>query len=293
MNLKKAVLIVICGLSLGLPAKGEILFEAFYRIEKDQRHTGYMVQRLSKNKLGQRVLSSYIRSKFNGNEVYVTSKSIAHAAKGKPVETTHTSNANGVPYTISAKFNKAGKGTINFYSNNSRRANLIQSAQGGPLPSAFLFYLTDFPKFQAGKKYAYSAFFEENGQTQIGQLSLLAAKESDGKRVLQILNDDSGQPVENFVGENGEPLGSRSVATGTVSFWVATKEEAVADMAYPTGEMTKLFGDLPMGKKNQWSKSTNLKAVALIDSFTVWDGARAISSAPSGTVMPLPIRKLP
>jgi len=293
MSLKNAILALFSGLILSLPAQGEVLFEAFYRIEKNQRHTGYMIQRLATDKQGRRVLSSYIRSKYNGNEVYVTSKSIAHAGEGKPIETTHTSNSNGVPYTVSAKFNKAGKGTVRFHSNNSRRPNLVQSALGAPLPSAFLFFLTDFPKFQAGKKYAYSAFFEENGQTQIGQLSLLAAKESDSKRVLQILNDDSGQPVENFVGDNGEPLGSRSVATGTVAFWVATKEEAVADMTYPTGEMTKLFGDLPVGKKNQWSKSPNLKAISIIESFTIWDGARAISSTAPGTVLPLPTRKLP
>jgi hypothetical protein len=291
MSLKSAFIALFCGLFLTGQARAEILFEAFYRIEKNRSHTGYMIQRLSTDKAGNRVLSSYIRSKYNGGEVYVTSKSTAKPGKAAPVETVHTSNAGGVPFSIISRF-KNGKGVITYHSNNSRKANLTETAQTAPYPSAFMFFMTDFAKFQPGKKYAYSAFFEENGRTQIGKLSLLGAKEGAGKRVFQILNDDSGQPVENFVAENGEPLGSRSVSTGSTAYWVATKEEAVGDMTYPTGEMTKLFGDLPQGKKNVWSKAAGFESIKVIDAFTLWNGARAVSSSAAGEVLPLPMRSL-
>jgi len=291
MSLKNAILALFCGLFLNSLAHAEILFEAFYRIENKGRHTGYMIQRLSSDNQGQRVLSSYIRSKYQGNEVYVTSRSVAKPGKGECVETEHSSNANGVPYTIKSVFKK-GKGTITYHSNNSRKANLTETAAVATYPSAFMFFLTDFTKFQPGKKYAYTAFFEENGRTQIGQLSLLGAKEGAGKRVFQILDDDSGQPVESFVGESGEPLGSRNVGTGTTVYWVATKEEAVGDMTYPTGEMTKLFGDLPQGKKNQWVKAPGFRSHGIIDAFGKWDGSRTVSSSPKSGVLPLPLRSL-
>lgn len=290
MTLRIALVAVLL---LSATAQAEILFEAFYRIEKGGRHTGYLIQRLATGKGEERVLSTYIRSRDGDSEFYTTSRSVAKAGNAEPVETAHTTGGSGaIPYTILSKF-KNGKATINYHSNNSRKPSLTETAQIAPYPSAFMYFVADFPKFQPGKKYAYSAFFESQGETQIGQLSVLGAKPGAGHRVLQILNDDSGQPVEGFVADNGEPLGSRSTATNTVVFWVATKEEAVADMTYPTGEMTKLFGDLPQGRKNIWSKSPGFRSLSIIESLTAWDGARSISSSPASSVLPLPLRKLP
>lgn len=267
-------------------APAEILFEAFYRIEKSGRHTGYMVQRLSRNN-GQKTLSTYIRTRRGDREYYVTSKSVAGEKSGASVETVHISNTTGAPFRIAAKFNK-GKGTVSFYSNNARKPGLVNHFEVSPYPSAFLFYTADLPQFQIGKKYAYTAFYEENGRTQVGLLSLLGSRENAGVKVLQILNDDSGQPLENFVGLNGEPLGSRSISTGVTVYWVSSKDEAVGNLTYPTGEMTMLFGDLPQGKKNSWSQASNFHAKPVIESFPVWNGLRSISSENSGRVLPLP-----
>jgi len=275
-------------LTLCTSVQAEVLFEAFYRLERGGRHTGYVVQRVSSDK-GLKTVSTYVRSRQGDEEVFVTSKSVAQAGAGTPVETIHSSNNSGAPYRIHAKFNK-GKGTVSFFSNNSRKANLVETAQPSPFPIAFLFYAGDLSKFETGKKYSYTAFAEEAGRMQIGWLSVLNSKEAGGKRVLQLLNDDSGQPVENFVNENGHPLGARSVATDSVCFWVATKEEAVGDMTYPTGEMTALFGDLPQGKKNPWIKQAKFKSYDLITSFPKWDGERHVSSqSTTGTLM-LPLR---
>ncbi len=291
MTSKKAFIALFCGLFLSLHAHGEVLFESFYRLERNNRHTGYLIQRLSSDAKGNKLLSTYIRSRVGDRESYTAVKSVAKAGKGSPIETTHVSNSSGAPYKIHAQF-KNGKATIGYHSNNARKAGSVETASNPAYPSAFMFYLADLGKFQPGKKYSYTAFFEENGRNQVGQLSLLGAKDAAGKRVFQLLNDDSGQPIESFVAENGDPLGSRSISTGTVCFWVATKEEAIGDMTYPTGEMTALFGDIPTGKKNLWSKSPNFKAVDIIQSFTTWDGSRSLTSPPAAQVLPLPVRSL-
>ncbi|NJM09680.1 MAG: hypothetical protein HC883_01915 [Bdellovibrionaceae bacterium] len=272
--------------------QAEILFEAFYRIEKNGRHTGYVVQRVSSDGKGHKTASTYVRTKFGDKELFSTSKSVAKAGKGTPVESVHSSDNTGAPFRIAADF-KDNQGLVTFYSSKSKKSAIVEKAQPAPFPSAFLFYAADLPKLQHDKKYNYTAFFEESGRTQVGQLSVLGSKApgpSGAKNILHVLNDDSGQPVENFIAESGEPLGSRSEVTGSVCFWVATKEEAVGTMTYPTGEMTSLFGDLPQGKKNPWSTLRGFDSSALIKSFQTWDGNRSVSSTPATSeVLPLPL----
>ncbi len=291
MTLRVAVLAFISALLLSSTAQAEVLFEAFYRIETSQKHTGYLIQRLAHDSKGHRVLSFYIRTRQGDQEFFITSKSKAKQGSGAPIETSYTSNFNGAPFTIDSKFKKDHVAVF-YFSNYARKPSYTEKAKLAPIPSAFMYFLADLAQFQPGKKYHYTAYFEENAKTQIGQLSLLGAKDVGGKRVLQILNDDSAQPVETFVSESGQVLGSRNAANDTVVYWVASKNEAVGDLAFPTGELTKLFGDLPQGKKNEWSKQTDLKSSSIIAQFTTWRSDRSLSSSQVTGTLPLPLRKL-
>lgn len=264
--MRSAVLTLFFGLTLAGAAQAEILFEAFYRVEKYGKHYGYGVQRVSADKSGNKTVITYLRSRAGDGEASISSKSVAKSGTLSPIETDHTYIEAGQTQKIMGKF-AGGKGVVHFHSKKGRKPQSVEKISRGLFPSAFLFYVTEWSKMQTKTPYRYDAFAEEAGENRIGFLTVLGTQKAGNASFMHVLNDDSGAPVENFLSVRGEPLGSRSTANGVVAFWVPTKELAAADMAFPTGEMTSLFGDLPAGTKNPWSKVENFDARKVIKSF--------------------------
>lgn len=266
MGLRNTVLTLFFGLTLAGAAHAEILFEGFYRVEKNGKHHGYGVQRVSVDKSGKKTVITYMRAKAGDGEASISVKSVAKSGSLTPIETSHSYTEAGKTQRIIGKF-AGGKGVVNFHSQKSRKPQSVEKLKWISFPSAFLFYVADWPKMKTRIPYRYDAFTEEAGENRLGYVTVLGTQTAGANSFMHVLNDDSGAPVENFLSAKGEPLGSRSTATGIVAYWVPTKELAAHDMAFPTGEMTSLFGDLPQGKKNPWSKVENFNALKVINGF--------------------------
>ncbi len=267
----------------------EVLFEAFYRIEKDGQHAGYFIERSSQDTAaGTKTLTMYIRQKQDGKEVFETYRSVAKAGTGEPVSSQHISTNTGMPLTITALF-KNGVAKVSQSVNHLKA--LTDTSAKAPHLSSFLFFLADFRKMVPGNNYEYRTFAEERGRVVDGTMVITAEKNLNGQRILQAVNDFLGQPIESFVTEDGEPLGARRPSGEFSCFWVPNKEEAVGLFAYPTAEFTTLFGDLPEGKKNPWSKAP-FKAAEFIKGFAHSEGSRSVSSqGKANKKLPLPLRK--
>lgn len=286
-----ATALFVGAILIGAPVQAEILFEAYYRVEKKGRHTGYVIQRLSTDKKGEKTLRTYFRTKGPKQDYFVQVKSSARSGSGQPVETSHYSNVTGGSNRIHTRF-RNGKGTVQYYSNNSRKAGLSKKVIYPQTPSAFLFYIADLSKLKTNYRHPVRTLLEDEGQSQLSYLTLLSAKENSGSRVMHLLFDDSAQPIENFVSESGHPLGSRSMATDSVVYWVAKKEDAVGEFTFSTGEITSFFGDLPAGKKNPWTSLKSFDALSAIQQFPAWTGARPTGRRSLSSSSPLPLRKL-
>lgn len=256
----------------------EILFEGFYRIERKGKHVGYVMQRLSSEpKAGTKTLTSYMRVLQDDKELYESTKSVAKVGTGSPVSTSYTTTTLGNPVTITTQYNGA-KGKASFYSDRKRKPERVENLKAAAHSSSFIFYLADISKMSPNKNYEYTALTEERGRIGVGILNFVTAKTVQGAKIVHVVDDFLGQPSENFIAEGGEPLGSRSPVEDVICYWVATKAEAMGELQFPTAEMTSLFGDLPEGTKNPWSKIPGFKAYDAIRSFASNPGARAVSS---------------
>lgn len=275
-------------ISVSFSASAEVLFEAFYRIEKSGKHTGYMIQRLSQVKQ-EKVLITYLHNIVDGDPYYETTKSIANAQTLKPVESLNGGNNTGMRRTLAAYF-KPGKAWVETRLPGAKKASNtdLMDPKRVPVQGAFVFYAADLGRLSKGKNYAFEFYSERAGRAAYGQLSL----ENEKQGVQQIVVDALGEPQENFVTVAGDPLGARSPANGTTVFWVKTRADAVGHLQYPSRDMVTLFGDLPEGKKNPWFALANYDAKAVVDSFPKSFGTRKLAQKEREKItVPMPVRK--
>jgi hypothetical protein len=269
-------------------ASAEVLFEAFYRIEKNGKHTGYMIQRLSQA-ASNKTLVTYLHTVVEGDAFYETTRSIADSKTLKPIESLNGGNSTGMRRTLAAYF-KPGKAWVETRLPGSKNASNKEwlDPKRVPMQDAFVFYAADLPLLKKGKNYAFEFYSERAGRAAYGQLSL----EGEQQGVQQIVLDILGEPQENFVTMSGDPLGARSPATGTVAYWVKTRKDAVGHLEYPSKDMITLFGDLPEGKKNPWFARAGFDARSVVNGFPKSFGTRKLAQKEREKItVPLPVRK--
>lgn len=272
-------LLLFLAVSFSPAAFGQVLFEGFYRIEKSGRHVGYMIQRHARDtKAGTRTLTTFVHTKINGDDFFETIKSVANDKTLKPIESVHGGNTMGSFVETAATF-KGPKAWVEMRNPRNKKAIDKKNIEARYIafPGAFLFYAADVARLQYEKNYDFNFYAERAGRPAYGQLSLIAEEKSAAGPVRHVVIDVLGEPNENFLAANGDPLGSRSPADGTVVFWVKSKEEAVGTMEYPNNNFIALFGDLPEGKKNPWSKIPDFNALKVIDNFKKSFGNRKLA----------------
>ncbi len=262
-------------------SQAQTLFEAFYRIEKNGNHIGYAVQRLSSEPAARtQTITTYVRMKMPDNKEYFESfKSVAQTPLLTPVSTHYRGDMSGTGVDVRARFTK-GKVVV------ERRADKVAKpyqvvtstvAVKRPFLSSYLFYISDFKSLKPGLNYTFDTFIDRDAIGSRGNLTLAAEKAVGGAKHLQLVVDTSADPSESFVAENGYPLGSRSTTDDFVSYWVSNKEDAVGTFEFPNNEVIALFGDLPQGQKNPWSKIPRFDAKAAIASFPKSTGTVKLS----------------
>lgn len=272
----------------GSTASADILFEAFYRIENNGKHIGYVVQRMSQTN-GKKTLVSYIHSANEGNSTYETFKSVAKNGSLTPIESLNGGNIMGMRRTLRAQF-RGAKAWVETLIPGSRKPASVETinAKAAPMQSSFIFYAADLAQLKKGKNYDFQFFAERQGKASYGQMNIEDTKNGIQHIVLDIVGD----PQENFLTVAGDPVGARSPARGTIVYWVKSKSQAVGNLEYPSKDLVALFGDLPEGRKNPWYAKAGFDARSVVTGFPKSFGTRALGAkARAKITSPLPLRK--
>lgn len=277
---------------LALPiAHSEVLFEGFYRIEKAGKHIGYAIQRVSRDpKAKTKTLITYVMQESDGQDSYEYIKSVANESNLAPIESFYGGNSIGKDYRT--KFQK-GTSVVEIHHPKSR--NVLAREQfetvRTPLQGSFLFYLADLKKLAIKKNYYCNFFAERASRPAYAQLSLEGTTKIASSVVQQVVIDMLGQPTENFLTENGDPLGSRAPGQDVVAYWVKDKKSAIGTFEYPSNAFISLFGDLPEGKKNPWYSLADFDSLKVISSFRKSIGTRKLAAKERRKISyPLPTR---
>lgn len=251
------------------------------------------MQRISVDK-NEKTVVTYVRTEQTGGEVQQSTTSVSNAKNFAPILSRHSGNHGGEASEIDAQFT-AKKLTVRLKTPKHRPPlkTEVTTLERSAFLSSDLFYLLDFSKMQERKNYSYRAFNEENGRMGTGVISLLDTKTEKGLKVIELLDDSNGQPVESFVTEGGYSLGSRALYGETVVYWVKSKAEAVGSFEFPTSELISLFKDLPIGNKTPWSKIPAFSAREAMASFAKLKDTRQIHPKDDlKSASPIPMRSL-
>lgn len=266
MNLKSAA-ILIPALLFTQNLFAEILFEGFYRIERKGKHVGYLIERLSQDpKAKTKTKTSYMRIKQGDKEVYESLASTAKAGSGEPLKSVYLSSNTGPTLRTTTDF----KGGVPHYTtevNSADNPKHFKTGMKSTMMSSMVYFMTDLAKMTPHTNYSYKAYDEQSGSTDGAHLYFIEQQKVGGIPVYQFVNDSAGQPVENFVTAAGEPLATRAILGDSVAYWVADRAEATGLLEFPVQQITKIFGDLPEGKKNSWSAIPKFKAENAVAEF--------------------------
>lgn len=291
MNLRSAALLIPT-LLFTQNLFAEILFEGFYRIERKGKHVGYVIERLSQDpKTKTKTKTSYLRIKQGDKEVYESLTATAKVGSGEPIKSVYLTSNTGPTLRTTAEFRNG----VPFYTtevNSADNPKHFKKGTKSSMLSAMLYYMTDFTKMTPQTDYAYKTYDEQNGSTDGAHLFLIEQQKISGMPVYQFVNHSDGQPVENFVSPSGEPMATRSMIENSVAYWVADRAEATGLMEYPTQQIAKIFGDLPEGKKNPWSKIPKFNAAQAMAEFKKASDPRRPSSHAGPKEAKLPGRSL-
>lgn len=258
-------------LTFCLNAQAETLFEAFYRIERKGKHIGYLVVRTSNDSQGNRVISSYTRLQDTdgglGDEAFQSLRAAAKTGSALPVSSESVRARKGERTTTKAIFDNKGAGKVTLITQYGGKSS-TQTTTTAPasLLSAMALYVTDWSKLKEGHTYTYNAFVEDQGRNGAEAMTYVGKKTIGGLTFRHVINHFNGQLVESIHSESGEILGSRSWSGELVTYWVPNRELAAGEYEFPTAELTRVFSDLPGGKKNPWS-NRSLNALTTLNAI--------------------------
>ena len=266
----KSLLAYLLLLPASYASNAGTMFEGFYRIETDGRHSGYVIQRLYRDPKSSRlILTTYVRTVQNGREVSESMKSESTMGVVAPISSSYSGQVEGKPARVEAKFRKtASLDAVDVYGKGKGVPKETRKVIHPTYLSSMVFYIADLAKFHVDRTYGYLAFSEERGRTSLGSLRLIDDKPVTGFRILHLEDDFLGQRVENFVSETGEPLGARNPAAKAIVRWVPSLEQAAAKMKVPENEIVNLFGNMPKGRANAWSGAHGFDSNSIISGFT-------------------------
>ncbi len=287
-------LLCLAVLFSSLPTQAKVLFEGYYKIEVKGVHRGYVVQRHSvDDKTGQRNFSYYIYRKENGSVSQLGVKTES-AENYKPLNYTYWEWLNADSTVTEGKF---GPKNLELTKYDGRSRKVIETFDPKPIPAITVFssLITQIQAksspndYKDGLHVAFSGFSEETGQFDKGDLKILRSTPVAAQMIYQVIGNFMNEPYEVFTFRNGEILGSRSTILDTITYLVATREEAVGDFELKKDSITKVFGNIPFGATNNpvGQASGKLDARDVIRNFAL-PTAKERSPANAPTPMQLP-----
>ena len=232
----------------------ETLFEAYYKILADSKHIGYAIQKYEyKPQSKQFQALQFMRIESSGSQT--TESLIARADESfQPLSFEYTQLSDGKSTLIDAQFKQqkmtgqiTKEGVVKKFSKDIPKGSFL---------SSFLVYL--MMKSPSGlssqTKFQYQAIAEEEGEVYKGEA--LVHKEERWKelRVLKVVNTFKGNKFVSLLTDRGEIVSTLAPDVKVGTEIVAKKEEAVSEFNFNEKVIRQLFGEVPEGKQNIFSK---------------------------------------
>jgi len=232
----------------------EVLFEGFAKVVAGGVHVGYFISRYEFNTAKKEfIATSFLKTNELGGNITESIKAYAKEDL-TPISYSYTTLIGNTPKTIDAKFN-SGKMNASI-KDGDKVSKVNRDLPKGAFLSSFLAYvMLKSPKgLTPDTKYEYQAIAEEDAQLQKGIAYIKNLEEINGIKAYKILNEFKGQKFISSVTERGEVLSTKSPVQSISTELMSQSSLATVGFQLPTSLLKQLFGDIPIGTKNEVSK---------------------------------------
>lgn len=242
-------------------AHAQALFEGYYKVTSAGAHVGYSIVRYQfDTKKKQFTAQTFLRTGKVGGDITEATSAVADESLN-PISYQYISTVGKSSKMIEAKFKKNHmSGTI---TEDGKKKTFQRDLPKGVFLSAFTIYtvLKSKTGIQVGPRFEYSAVSEEDADVVKADLLIQKEDQFDGVKTYRILNRFKDQKFENQVTDRGEILSTIIPASALSSVLVAKPQDAVGDFGLNATAIKGIFGDVPVGTNNVFSR--RLKAEAL------------------------------
>lgn len=276
-------LLIIFLFLLSFVAQSEVLFEGYAKVSAGGVHVGYFISRYEFDpKKKEFVAITFLKTNELGGNITESLKAVAKDDL-TPVAYSFTTLIGNAAKTIDAQFAK-GKMTASV-KDGDKITKVQRDLPKGSFLSVFLAYvMLKSPKgMSPDTKYEYQAIAEEDAQLQKGIAFIKNIEDLGGVRVYRILNEFKGQKFISLVSEKGEVLSTKSPVQSIITELKSQSSLATVGFQLPTALLKQLFGDVPIGVKNEISRKYQAGVQTIINS----DSQDAQNPAPAtGKIAP-------
>jgi hypothetical protein len=232
----------------------EVLFEGYSKVLSGGVHAGYIINKYEfDNKKKQFISTSFFRTGELAGNFSESLKAIA-TEDLKPISYQYTFLLGKKVKTIDAKVEK-GK-LIASVNDGGKTEKIIRDLPKGAFFSTFLTYvmLKSPQGLTLDTKYDYDAIAEEDAELYKG-IAFVKNEEKFGElKAIKVLNEFKSNKFISLINKKGEVFSTRSPAQSISTELVASSAQAVGNFQVPNSTLKALFGEVPVGTKNEISE---------------------------------------
>lgn len=242
-------------------AQAEVLFEGYSKILSNGTPIGYTISKYEFDAKSKKFISTYfLKTAGQGMEITESLKAYANDELA-PLSYEYTSIVGKETKTIDAKF--TGLKMTAQVKAGGKTTTIRKDLQKGTFLSTFLVYLMLKSKegLKTDSNYDYQAIAEEDAEAYKGQAAVGKEEAFLGLKAFKVQNKFKDVRFVSFVNERGEVLGTSSTAQGVSTELVADPSQATNGFSTSATILKNLFGEVPAGKTNMLSKTSNIQPV--------------------------------
>lgn len=230
----------------------DVQFEGYYRLELESKPIGYIIQRYETDSKAKVIRYAYfLKTNQLGGDIQESLKAEAKTkekAEFEPISYQYTGQVGKELKSIDGSFKKDLMEIVK--TEGKKQNKLLYKVPSGTFLSSFLSYLMLQSGIKAGKKFAYSAVAEEEGNSYKGEAVVKDEEKFEGQNVFRVENTFKGSRFVSFMTPQGEVLGTAVPSSKLTSVLVANPAEATEGFDLPKKTIMLVFGDIPEGKVN-------------------------------------------
>lgn len=235
-------------------ARGEILFEGYYKLTLASEHIGYIIQRYELDNASKTFSS--VNFVFTKTAETSSTESLTAKANTKlePLSYQYTRLEGTKSKAIDAIVKK-NKLVLKIVENGKAQAKEI-GISNGVFFSTFLAHLMlKNPKgISVGNKFSYDAVAEEDGAVEKGEVFVKEQVKEKGLDTFRTLNTFKKEQFINWVNLKGEPIKTFVPNLNLTAELMVDGKSAYGSLPFNESTIKLLFGNIPEGKINMLNK---------------------------------------